>query len=120
MLLSVPDTTTTKVEPIRDKQLEIAHVLCTDIVGYSKLSMNQQRELLSLLNDIVRKTEQFQRAEASGKLIRLPTGDGMILVFFTSPQAPVECALEIAQALKTGNSIPLRMGGHSGPVDQIK
>jgi TolB-like protein/Tfp pilus assembly protein PilF len=81
--------------------------------------MNQQSALLSQLNDIVRKTEQFRRAEASGKLIRIPTGDGMILVFFTSPQAPVECALEIARALKAGNSIPLRMGVHSGPVDQI-
>jgi TolB-like protein/tetratricopeptide (TPR) repeat protein/class 3 adenylate cyclase len=106
-------------EPLSDKQLELAHVLCTDIVGYSKLSMNQQSALLSQLNDIVRNTEQFRRAEASDKLIRIPTGDGMILVFFTSPQAPVECALEISKALKTGNSIPLRMGVHSGPVDQI-
>ena len=105
--------------PGGDKQLELAHVLCTDIVGYSKLSMDQQSALLSQLNDIVRKTDQFRRAEASGKLIRIPTGDGMILVFFTSPQAPVECALEISKALKTGNSIPLRMGVHSGPVDQI-
>jgi len=105
--------------PAGDKQLELAHVLCTDIIGYSKLSMNQQTELLSQLNEIVRNTGQFRRAEASGKLIRIPTGDGMILVFFTSPQAPVECALEIARALRTRNSIPLRMGVHTGPVDQI-
>src|SRR5205085_8234852 len=76
-------------------------------------------ELLSRLNDIVRNTEQFRRADASGKLIRIPTGDGMVLVFFTSPQAPVECALEIARALKNGESMPLRMGVHSGPVDQM-
>jgi TolB-like protein/class 3 adenylate cyclase/Tfp pilus assembly protein PilF len=117
--LSVPDATNTVAGQVSDKQLELAHVLCTDIVGYSKLSMNQQSALLSRLNDIVRNTEQFRRAEASGKLIRIPTGDGMILVFFTSPQAPVECALEISKALKTGNPIPLRMGVHSGPVDQI-
>jgi TolB-like protein/class 3 adenylate cyclase/predicted Zn-dependent protease len=111
--------TNTMAGPAGDKQLELAHVLCTDIVGYSKLSMNQQTELLSKLNDIVRNTEQFRRAEAAGKLTRIPTGDGMILVFFTSPQAPVECALEIAKALKNGKSIPLRMGVHSGPVDQV-
>lgn len=118
-LLSVPDATNALAGPAGDKQLELAHVLCTDIVGYSKLSMDQQAQLLSQLNDIVRKTGQVRRAEATGKLIRIPTGDGMILVFFTSPQAPVECALEIARALRTGNSIPLRMGVHSGPVDQI-
>lgn len=99
--------------------MEIAHVLCTDIVGYSKLLIDQQTGLLSKLNEIVRNTEQFRRAEAAGKLIRIPTGDGMVLVFFTSPQAPVECALEIAKALKNQGSIPLRMGVHSGPVDHV-
>ena len=105
--------------PVHDRQLEIAHVLCTDIVGYSKLLINQQTGLLAKLNDIVRSTDQFRRAEAAGKLIRVPTGDGMVLVFFTSPQAPVECALEIARALKNEKAIPLRMGVHSGPVDQV-
>ena len=119
VVLSVPDATTGMAGPAADKQLELAHVLCTDIVGYSKLSMDQQTELLSQLNDVVRKTGQFRHAEADGKLIRIPTGDGMILVFFTSPQAPVECALEIARALRTGDSLPLRMGVHSGPVDQV-
>ena len=101
-------------------ELEIGHVLCTDIVGYSKLSIDQQKELTRQLNDIVRGTEQFRRGEAAGKLIRLPTGDGMVLVFFTSPQAPVECALEVATALKSNGRIPLRMGVHSGPVEQVR
>ena len=79
---------------------EIAHVLCTDIVGYSKLMTDQQTELLRKLNDVVRATEQFRRAEESGKLLRIPTGDGMVLVFFTHPQDPVECAVQIAQGLK--------------------
>ncbi|MEP7014185.1 MAG: adenylate/guanylate cyclase domain-containing protein, partial [Verrucomicrobiota bacterium] len=103
-----------------DVQLELGHVLCTDIVGYSKLSIDQQKQRLGELNDVVRATEQFRRAEATGKLIRLPTGDGMVLVFFTSPQAPVECALEIATALKNSGRIPLRMGVHSGPVEQVR
>jgi TolB-like protein/class 3 adenylate cyclase/predicted Zn-dependent protease len=101
-------------------QVEIGHILCTDIVGYSKLSIDQQKELLRQLNGLVRQTEQFRRAEAANKLIRLPTGDGMILVFLTSPLAPVECALEIAAALKTNERIPLRMGVHSGPVEQVR
>src|SRR3981081_3058435 len=101
-------------EPKSKVELEIGHVLCTDIIGYSKLSIDQQKELLRQLNDIVRATEQFRSGEAAGKLIRLPTGDGMILVFFTSPQAPVECALEVATALKSNGRIPLRMGVHSG------
>ena len=107
-------------EPKTEAQLEIGHVLCTDIVGYSKLLINQQKEILAKLNEIVRATEQFRRAETAGKLVRLPTGDGMILVFFTSPQAPVECALEVATALKNNGSIPLRMGVHSGPVEQVR
>src|SRR4051794_3095525 len=99
-------------------QLELGHVLCTDIVGYSKLSIDQQKQRLGELNECVRATEQFRKAEAAGKLIGLPTGDGMVLIFFTSPQAPVECALELATALKAGGHIPLRMGVHSGPVEQ--
>jgi TolB-like protein/Tfp pilus assembly protein PilF len=100
-------------------QLEIAHVLFTDIVGYSKLPIDQQSELLGQLNQVVRGTEQFRAAETAGKLVRLPTGDGMALAFFTSPDAPVRCALEVAEALKSRPQIKLRMGVDSGPVDQI-
>src|ERR1700731_983723 len=100
-------------------QLEIAHVLFTDIVGYSKLPIDQQSELLGQLNQVVRGTEQFRAAEAAGKLVRLPTGDGMALAFFTSVDAPVRCALEIAKALKSRPKIQLRMGVDSGPVEQI-
>ena len=100
-------------------QLEIAHVLFTDIVGYSKKAIDQQSELLGQLNQVVRGTEQFRAAEAAGKLVRLPTGDGMALAFFTSVDAPVRCALEIAEALKSRPKIQLRMGVDSGPVDQI-
>src|SRR6266568_7500225 len=82
-----------------DPQLEIAHVLFIDIVGSSKLLTNEQSELLRGLNQIVRSTEQFRAAEAAGKLIRLPTGDGMALAFFSSPEAPVRCALEISEAV---------------------
>src|SRR3954469_19946681 len=100
-------------------QLEIAHVLFTDIVGYSKLPIDQQSELLGQLNQVVRGTEQFRAAEAAEKLVRLPTGDGMALAFFTSVDAPVRCALEIAEALKSRPKIKLRMGVDSGPVDLI-
>ena len=100
-------------------QLEIAHVLFMDIVGYSRKAIDQQSELLGQLNQVVRGTEQFRAAEAAGKLVRLPTGDGMALAFFTRVDAPVRCALEIAEALKTHPKIELRMGVDSGPVDQI-
>ena len=100
--------------------LEIAHVLFLDIVGYSKLLINEQRELLEELNQIVRDTEAFRAAEAAGKLIRLPTGDGMALVFSTTPESPVQCALEISRALKSRPELPVRMGVHSGPVSGIR
>src|SRR3954449_6419701 len=100
-------------------QLKIAHVLFTDIVGYSRLPIDQQSELLGQLNQLVRGTEQFRAAEAAEKLVRLPTGDGMALAFFTSVDAPVRCALEIAEALKGRPKIKLRMGVDSGPVDLI-
>ncbi len=100
-------------------QLEIAHVLFTDIVGYSRQPIDQQSELLKELNQVVRGTEQFRAAETAGKLVRLPTGDGMALAFFTSLDAPVRCALEIAEALKSRPKIQLRMGVDSGPVDLI-
>jgi TolB-like protein/tetratricopeptide (TPR) repeat protein/class 3 adenylate cyclase len=102
-----------------DPQLEIAHVLFIDIVGSAKLLTNEQSEVLRDLNQIVRNTEQFQAAEAAGKLIRLPTGDGMALAFFTSPEAPVRCAMEINKALRNNPKLPLRMGVHSGPVDPV-
>jgi Predicted integral membrane protein len=103
----------------RDRRLEIAHVLFIDIVGYSKLLHNQQSAILAELNQIVRGTEQFQSAEASGALLRLPAGDGMALIFRNSPEAPAECALEIAAAVKRHRHLPLRMGIHSGPVNEV-
>jgi class 3 adenylate cyclase len=100
-------------------QLEIGHVLFIDIVGYSKLLIDDQRELQEQLNQIVRKTEQFRAAEAAGKLVRLPTGDGMALVFFSTPDAPVQCALEIGAALHENSRLRLRMGIHTGPVSGV-
>jgi TolB-like protein/class 3 adenylate cyclase/Tfp pilus assembly protein PilF len=100
-------------------RLEIAHVLFIDIVGYSKLLLNQQSSSLRELNEIVCGTAHFREAEAEGKLIRLPTGDGMALVFRTNPDAPAHCALEISEALKGHPNIRLRMGVHSGPVQAV-
>src|SRR6266478_9321329 len=102
-----------------DLRLEIAHVLFIDIVGYSKLLINEQRESLEELNHVVRATEAFRSAEAARKLTRLPTGDGMALVFSTTPEAPVECALEINKALRSRPELRVRMGVHSGPVSGI-
>src|SRR5213080_1486655 len=100
--------------------LEIAHVLLIDVVGYSRLLVNEQIELLQDLNQIVRNTECFRAAETTGKLIRVPTGDGMALLFFQSPEEPVRCALEISQQLRENSNIRLRMGIHSGPVNQVR
>jgi TolB-like protein/class 3 adenylate cyclase/Flp pilus assembly protein TadD len=100
-------------------ELEIAHVLFIDVVGYSRLLINEQSALLAELNQLVRTTPHFCTAEAAGKLIRIPVGDGMALVFFTSPEAPVQCALEICKALQEHPHIHLRMGIHSGPVDPV-
>src|SRR5882724_3294572 len=99
--------------------LEIGHVLFIDIVGYSKLLINEQSEQMQKLREIVRGTEQFRLAEAAGKLLRLPTGDGGALVFRTSPDAPVLCALEISKELKSHPEFRVRMGIHSGPVNEI-
>src|SRR5881409_761351 len=107
------------VEPKSDLEFEIAHLLSIDVAGYSKLSNNEQIELLQELNQIVRSTECFRSAEASGKLNRVPTGDGMALLFFRSPEEPVRCALEISGALRDYPHIRLRMGVHSGPVNRI-
>jgi TolB-like protein/class 3 adenylate cyclase/Flp pilus assembly protein TadD len=103
----------------KEIQLEIAHVLFIDIVGYSKLPITEQRALIERLNQIVRGTDEFQAAEAAGHLIKIPTGDGMALVFYHSPEAPVECALEISRALKEHQELRLRMGIHSGPVSGV-
>jgi class 3 adenylate cyclase len=100
-------------------QLEIGHVLFVDIVGYSKLLINEQSERIQELTEIVRGTEQFRLAEAEAKLMRLPTGDGGALVFRTSPEAPVLCALEISKALKEHPALHVRMGIHSGPVNEV-
>src|ERR1700751_1268939 len=102
-----------------DSHLEIAHVLFIDIVAYSKLLIDQQTELIKLLNEQVHGTEEFRTAEAAGKLIRIATGDGMALAFFTSPDAPVRCALQLSEAIRQSPRLQLRMGIHSGPVDQL-
>jgi len=106
--------------PQSDLQLEIAHLLLIDIVGYSKLLVNEQIEALQELARIVRSTECFRNAEEKGKLIRVPTGDGMALLFFRSPEEPVRCALEISQKLTETSTVRLRMGIHSGPVNQVR
>ena len=103
----------------REIQLEIGHVLFVDIVGYSKLLINEQRALLDTLNQIIRNTDEFRSAETAGLLIKIPTGDGMALVFYNSPESPVECALEISRALKEHPQLQLRMGVHSGPVSGV-
>ena len=103
----------------KEIELEIAHVLFIDVVGYSKLLINDQRRLLELLNKIVGGTEQFRKAEASHRLISIPTGDGMALVFYNTPEAPVECALEISRAVQEHPELSLRMGVHSGPVSGV-
>src|SRR5947209_19265820 len=102
-----------------DLQPEIAHILLIDAVGYSKLLVNEQVELLQELNRIVRATPTFRAAESQGKLIRIPTGDGMALLFFQNLQQPAQCALEISGALQDRPHLQLRMGIHSGPVNQV-
>src|SRR2546425_5413861 len=103
----------------KEIELEIAYVLFIDIVGYSKLVTSEQRRLLELLNRIVREAEHFRTAEANGRLITIPTGDGMALVFYNTPEAPVECALEVSSAASEHPDVKLRMGIHSGPVSGV-
>src|SRR5437773_2666885 len=103
----------------KEIEVEIAHVLFLDIVGYSRLSVNEQHVRVGELNEIVRASEQFQKAEAGSRLLKIPTGDGMALVFYTSPEAPAQCAVEISRALKEHPRLQLRMGIHSGPVRGI-
>jgi class 3 adenylate cyclase len=102
-----------------DIAVEIAHVLFIDIVGYSKLSINDQNAAVEELTQIVRGSEQFQKAEAAGRLLKIATGDGMALVFYTSPEAPAQCAVEISRALKEHPRLHVRMGVHSGPVSGV-
>src|SRR4026208_60887 len=103
----------------KEIQLEIAHVLFIDIVGYSKLSIYEQHAAVEELNQIVRATEQFQKAEAGSRLFKIATGDGMALVFYTSPEAPAQCAVEISRLHRHHPSLQLRMGIHSGPVSGV-
>src|SRR5262245_16610337 len=103
----------------KEIELEIAHVLFFDIVGYSKLSVNEQHAQVEELNEIVRLCEQFRNAEAAGRLLKIPTGDGMALVFYKSPEEPAQCAVEISRALKDNAHLQVRMGIHSGPVSGV-
>src|SRR6266516_840108 len=107
------------IEIKNEIQLEIAHVLFIDIVGYSKLSISDQHARVEELNRIVRASQEFQRAEAARRLTSIPTGDGMALAFYTSPEAPAQCAVEISRALKEHPRLQLRMGIHSGPVGGV-
>src|SRR5438132_9348953 len=101
----------------KEIELECAHGLCIGIVGYSKLSMNEQRAAVDELNQAVRASDEFRKAEAADRLIKIPTGDGMALVFYTSPEAPVQCAIEISHVAHL--RLPVRMGVHSGPVSGV-
>src|SRR5216110_1456593 len=103
----------------KEIQLEIAHVLFIDVVGYSKFSINEQGVMVDELTKVVRSSDQYQEAEAAGRLIKIPTGDGMALVFYTSPEAPTQCAVEISRILKEHPRLQLRMGIHSGPVSGV-
>src|SRR5260370_12415184 len=102
-----------------DLRLEIGHVLVLDIVGYAKLLITEQRERLQALNEIVRNTLQFRASDANGMLVRIPTGDGMALIFRDSVETPVRCAVEISEAIKTHPEIQLRIVIHSPPVTQL-
>src|SRR5437667_219414 len=107
------------VELKKEIELEIAHVLFLDIVGYSKLSVNEQHARVEELNEIVRLSEQFRKTEAASRLLKIPTGDGMALVFYKSPEEPAQCAVEISRALKDNARLQVRMGIHSGPVSGV-
>src|SRR5436190_1037955 len=110
----MPSQTATSV------RLQIGHVLFMDLVGYSRLLLDEQRQYMERLTEIVRRTEQVRSAKEAGKLIRLPVGDGMALVFFDSPEAPVRCAIEIGRKLKQYPQLKLRMGIHSGPINEVR
>src|SRR5678815_3906710 len=103
----------------KEIELEIAHVLFLDIVGYSKLSANEQHARIGELNEVVRLSEQFRKAEAANRILKIPTGDGMALVFYKSPEEPAQCAFEISRALKERPRLQIRMGIHSGPISGV-
>src|ERR1700756_5559574 len=105
--------------PKTNVRLEIAHVLFIDIVGYSARPTDEQRDLVDQLNQAVRSSDEFSRAAAAGRLKKIPTGDGMALIFQDSPEQPIECALEISRVLKHYPDLPVRMGVHSGPVSAV-
>src|SRR5678815_2014462 len=106
-------------EVTKEIELEIAHVLFIDVVAYSKLSVNEQHARIEELNEIVRSSEQFRKAEAANRILKIPTGDGMALVFYKSPEEPAQCAFEISRALKEHPRLQIRMGIHSGPVSGV-
>ncbi len=108
-----------KTPPGKQPSLEMAHILFTDIVGYSLLPMDRQTQQLQQLQDVISSSEEFQRAQESEELIKLPTGDGMALVFFRDPVSPVKCATEISRSLKNYPDIKLRIGVHTGPVYRV-
>jgi adenylate cyclase len=103
----------------REVKLEIVHVLFLDIVGYSRHPTDEQQSLIDQLNQAVRSSDEFKKAAAADRLIKIPTGDGMALIFYNSPEQPVNCAVEISHALKNFSSLPVRMGVHSGPVSAV-
>ena len=103
----------------KEIELEIAHVLFIDIVGYSKLSVNEQHARIEELKEVVRQSEQFRKAETANRILKIPTGDGMALAFYKSPEEPAQCAVEISRALKDNQRLQIRMGIHSGPVSGV-
>src|SRR5215468_11008877 len=106
-------------ETKKEIELEIAHVLFLDFVAYSKLSVNEQHARVEELSEIVRSSEQFRKAETASRILKIPTGDGMALVFYKSPEEPAQCAFEISRALKEHPRLRIRMGIHSGPVSGV-
>src|SRR5438067_11631929 len=103
----------------KEIQLEVAHVLFIDIVGYSKLSINEQRAVVDELTTIGRGSDQYQKAEAADRLIKIPTGDGMALVFYTTQEAPAQCAVELSRSLRERPRLQGRTGVHSGPASGV-
>ena len=117
--VGISTSTQMAAEVKKEIELEIAHVLFLDIVGYSKLSVNEQHAQVEELNEIVRSSEEFRKAEAASRLLKIATGDGMALVFYRSPEEPAQCAVEISRALKDNAHLQVRMGIHSGPVSGV-
>src|SRR5213595_2995040 len=93
---------------------QIAHVLCMDIVEYSRASQTAQGRLLEQLNAAVSASPAFMAAQRAGGVQPIPTGDGMVLLFASDVIAPAQCAVEVCRALEGGRAVPVRMGIHSG------